>query len=519
MAVVVLCRVLSPFIWSTASAAPARPAGRQLAAAGREAMLPTGLLFEPPVFVNQGEWGTGEFHTLDSTRGIVVGRDKSGWAVSTSGGRTWNATLLGETNDTTPHSGFGDAVVLPRSGMMHSNDAPSALPNTTYTDLDGPPTYFIKATPSGEIVTGPTGQNISYTGIYPPIGCRGGIANSPKACPLRTAGSATLQLPDGRVLSSMMGYFPSWGNENSSLSYALLAFVSSDGGYEWRYAGVIAANVTNSEEGPCENDLTLLKNGSVLCVFRTDGGDGQPCAGRIGTNCSEGGHRMAPYGVAVSNSTTFSTWLPYRLLPNSTQQTEIWGDHSTSVGSARPKVETMADGALLLAGGRPSGAKEDPMLWLNAKGDAEIWQPYSVSYWHNALINQSCCWRNTTPYALRIWPFDAHLNGSQFPRQSTSYNSLIRTNGTHGAQASAPAGLPCCVVFLGEHAAPYFKTPRRLMSTHAGVVQASLCTRSGCTTAATSGGPTPCPSDSTIRPCHPLRLHRQCPRQPRTLRV
>jgi hypothetical protein len=70
--------------------------------------------------------------------------------------------------------------------------------------------------------------------------------------------------------------------------------------------------------------------------------------------------------------------------------------------------------------------------WLNAKGDAELWQPYSVSYWHNRLLNRSCCWRNTTPYAVRIWPFDAHLNGSQFPRQSTSYNSLIRTNGTHG---------------------------------------------------------------------------------------
>jgi hypothetical protein len=150
---------------------------------------------------------------------------------------------------------------------------------------------------------------------------------------------------------------------------------------------------------------------------------------------------MAPYGVAVSNSTNFSTWLPYRLLPNATQQTKIWGDHSTNVGSARPKIETMADGALLLAGGRPSGAKEDPMLWLNANGDAEIWQPYSVSYWHNTLINQSCCWRNTTPYVLRIWPFDAHLNGSQFPRQSTSYNSLIRTNGTHGAWTSVAATL------------------------------------------------------------------------------
>jgi len=33
---------------------------------------------------------------------------------------------------------------------------------------------------------------------------------------------------------------------------------------------------------------------------------------------------------------------------------------------------------------------------------------------------------------VRVWPFDAHLNGSQFPRQSTSYNSLIATNGTHG---------------------------------------------------------------------------------------
>ena len=88
---------------------------------------------------------------------------------------------------------------------------------------------------------------------------------------------------------------------------------------------------------------------------------------------------MAPYGVAVSDSADFSRWLPTRLLPNETQQAAIWGDHSTNVGCARPKIETMANGALLLAGGRPSGAKEDPMLWLNAKGDAELWQPYSVS--------------------------------------------------------------------------------------------------------------------------------------------
>jgi hypothetical protein len=335
---------------------------------------PTGLVFEPPVFINQGEWGTGEFHTLDARRGIVIGRDRSGWAVSTSGGRTWNSTLDGKTNATSPLSAFGDPVVMPGAGTMHSNDGPFSVPNQTYTHLDGAPAYFIRAGPDGSIVTGATGKNISYSGIHPPVGCRGG--RGPKNCPLRTAGSATLRLPDGRVLSSMMGYFPSWGDENASLSYALLAFVSSDGGYAWQYAGVIAANVTDAEEGPCENDLTLLKNGSVICVFRTDGGDGQPCAGRIGTNCTQGGHRMAPYGVAVSDTADFSKWLPYQLLPNATQQAAIWGAHSTNVGCARPKIETMADGALLLAGGRPSGAKEDPMMWLNAEGDAERWQPY-----------------------------------------------------------------------------------------------------------------------------------------------
>mgnify|MGYP004356850965 CR=1 FL=1 len=152
-------------------------------------------------------------------------------------------------------------MVFPAAGTMHSNDGPSSMPNRTYSSLAGAPAYAITLRPDGSVVTGATGKSISYTGISPPVGCRGGIANSPKACPLRTAGSATLALPDGRVLSSMMGYFPSWGDENSSLSYALLAFVSSDGGFEWKYAGVIAANITGAEEGPCENDLTMLKNG------------------------------------------------------------------------------------------------------------------------------------------------------------------------------------------------------------------------------------------------------------------
>lgn len=222
--------------------------------------------------------------------------------MSTDGGATWNRTLTGTTNNTTPRSAFGDAVVDSARGTMHSNDGPFAEPNQTYHELSGAPAFSITAQPDGRIVTGSVDRNISYSGISPAVGCRGGHANQPKGCPLRTAGSATLVLPDGRVLSSMMGYFPSWGDENASLSYALLAFVSTDGGYAWSYAGVIAANVTDAEEGPCENDLTLLKNGSVICVFRTDGGDGQPCSGRIGSNCTEGGHRkcmIKPLAVSL----------------------------------------------------------------------------------------------------------------------------------------------------------------------------------------------------------------------------
>lgn len=47
---------------------------------------------------------------------------------------------------------------------------------------------------------------------------------------------------------------------------------------------------------------------------------------------------------------------------------------------------------------------------------------------------------------VRIWPFDEHINGSQFPRQSTSYNSLIATNGTHGYRQTAC--MPSISVYL-----------------------------------------------------------------------
>ena len=106
-----------------------------------------------------------------------------------------------------------------------------------------------------------------------------------------------------------------------------MAFKSKDG-FDWEFTSIIAANVSGSEEGPCENDLTIMGNGSLLNVFRTDGGDGQPCGGTghssDGAPCSEGGHRMAPYGIAVSDDMGHS-WKPVKLLPDSDPKDGIKG--------------------------------------------------------------------------------------------------------------------------------------------------------------------------------------------------
>eukprot|EP01052_Picozoa_sp_SAG31_P016619 SAG31_NODE_1107_length_9877_cov_4.000102_3_plen_82_part_00 len=81
---------------------------------------------------------------------------------------------------------------------MHSNDGPFSEPNQTYSDLVGAQTYSIAVAADGRVVTGAIRgsdgrpRNISYTGIRPRVGCRGGHASQPKNCPLRAAGSATL---------------------------------------------------------------------------------------------------------------------------------------------------------------------------------------------------------------------------------------------------------------------------------------------------------------------------------------
>ena len=96
-----------------------------------------------------------------------------------------------------------------------------------------------------------------------------------------------------------------------------------------------------SEEGPNENDLVLAGDGkTILCVFRTDAGDGYTT------------HRYAPYAIASSADGGASWTKGVSLGPG--------------VGCARPRLLRCASGAVVLAGGRPTPTSSETTLWLHA---------------------------------------------------------------------------------------------------------------------------------------------------------
>ena len=384
-----------------------------LAASAAPPAISSALNFTPPVLLGQGQWGAGNFHRLvaSATNSVLLGHLTSGWWASADDGASWRHVF----NTSSPLSGYGTAAVSGAS--MLTVDGPRYnVTQGAVTTLTGNRVEQITLLPNGSLTHRSTGRNATWSGM-PPVGCRANVPDSPKACPLRTFGADVLLLPDGSWLGAFLAY-PATSDPNASEAYSLYAFKSSDAA-DWRFASVVAERVPDSEEGPSENALTLLANGSVLAVFRTDGGDGKPCAGALPCP-GGGGHRMAPYAAAVSNDGGAS-WLPPRSLPAAVSGGAL------AVGSVRPRLLTLASGALLLSGGRPSGSVEDAYVWLNRAGDAEIWEAHAVSYSHNALVNATGKATNATPYDLRVWPFDAGVNNSQWPRETTGYTSLLPT--------------------------------------------------------------------------------------------
>jgi hypothetical protein len=157
-------------------------------------------------------------------------------------------------------------------------------------------------------------------------------------------------------------------HEGSFTPFSVVAFTSDDG-YDWTYASVIA-NWSSSDKfwGPNENDMSLLAdNKTLLTVLRMDGD----------SNCASQSYRY--YSASYSSDGGLS-WTPPKPMEGA--------------GCVRPKLKLLASGPLLLTGGRL--CVEDAQgvyLWVNEDGmggiageDARVeWKRHSISYQHDRL--------------------------------------------------------------------------------------------------------------------------------------
>ena len=99
----------------------------------------------------------------------------------------------------------------------------------------------------------------------------------PNACPFWGASSGGhVSLSDGStLLTSVVSYLG--GSEGATKGNAgIYAFVSNDT-LTWKQRSHITtiADFPDSAEGASENSIAKMSNGSLLVVFRLDGGDGQ----------------------------------------------------------------------------------------------------------------------------------------------------------------------------------------------------------------------------------------------------
>ena len=190
------------------------------------------------------------------------------------------------------------------------------------------------------------------------------------------------------------------------LDWGIVAYGSSDGGFAWEYVGTIldATSAPDSEEGPNENDLALLSDGSIICVIRLDAGDG-----RKALPPDHVAHHMLQYVKTISRDNG-KTW---------SKAADLVDTRGAMMGCARPRLLGLSGGGVVLSGGRLNKTNHENYLWVNAAGDGMAWEAISISYVHNMLE------KNSTLH------FGTSVNNSQ-ARISTSYTSLVATGPQSG---------------------------------------------------------------------------------------
>eukprot|EP01048_Picozoa_sp_COSAG05_P012321 COSAG05_NODE_1223_length_5468_cov_31.139877_2_plen_247_part_00 len=98
------------------------------------------------------------------------------------------------------------------------------------------------------------------------------------------------------------------------------------------------------------------------------------------------------------------------------------------MGCCRPRLLTLG-GSLLLTGGRCTPTREaDNHLWLNRKGDGELWHRFSLSYFHNLLGGSAI-----PKYSEEV---NCTKDGVRLPKcddkQTLGYTSLLRLSNSSG---------------------------------------------------------------------------------------
>lgn len=195
----------------------------------------------------------------------------------------------------------------------------------------------------------------------------------------------TVALKEGGHLATLYGYF------EGAARYSLVAAYSVEG-TNWSIRSVIADDkcALQGSEGPCEAALCRLKDGRLMCVFRTGGW---------------------PYGQCWSEDEG-RTWTT----PVAMAQMQV-----------QPSLAVMDDGMVVLSGGRPG-----IFVWFSTDGTGTNWQAVDVQAHHNA-----CCPQETlggsTCYTEIVRLDDEHLlliydriphSWNAIPQDSAETNSV-----------------------------------------------------------------------------------------------
>jgi hypothetical protein len=337
-------------------------------------------MFEPPVRVALGA-NNENVYALTHKVLLTNAHDKSSVCVSRDGATTWQTEPVPAGFHPPGPSASGIGLYYYHSGDGQLRDFGSitetmglrrnftAFLSPTFDEITLPTDASTVSRGSPGFTVTTHARSIGIRGLPHPVQCL--VQDSkivPGGCPMYLDDSGSTIIPGSGSSPSTYVQLAevSWGGHGISMS--VVAFVSVDQ-RSWEFASIVA-NASwfgaNVEEGPNENALALLSDGrTLLSMFRVDGGDGP-----------RGSH--SPYFSARSTDSARSWTRPVAV---------------AGTGSARPRLAQLGNGAgpLILSGGRALNlGTRDILMWVSGDGLGNLWQRYSISYWHNRLaVNSS----------------------------------------------------------------------------------------------------------------------------------